>query len=238
MADDTPFGSLAPSGTVIAASPAPEQDPSSLPPDVLQKIYAHLLGKSDPGTDAPSATPAPNLLEQARSQYPILKKYDYGYTENFRPNAGFLEHWDPGDVGVAPSSPQSLDALRPQELPLGKPGLEIRDPNTRPIDILGDIVSHHLVNTDPVVKGAYQKLQDSMTPEQQGVLQDQYKYAQDNEGETRPFEDWKNAAGMPGFFRGYAFQQWPKEFNDKVYTPQQKSDLDGLMGYLSAGKSK
>lgn len=178
-----------------------------------------------------------NLLEQARARYPILKNYDYGYVENFRPNAGFLEHWDPGDKGAAPTSENSLDALRPKELPLGKPGLEIRDPNTRPIDILGDIVSHHLIDTDPTVKAAYEKLQASLTPHQQDILKDQYDYAQKNEGETGSFDDWKSRAGMPGFFRGYTFQQWPKEFNDKAYTPEQRADLDKLMGYLSRGGS-
>jgi hypothetical protein len=174
----------------------------------------------------------PNLLQQAQEQYPVLKNYDYGYTENFRPNAGYLEHWEPGDAGVAPNSPTSLDSLRPQALPLDKPGLEIRDPNTRPIDILADITSHHLINVDPVVKGAYQDLQNSMTPQQQAMLQDQYQYAQKNEGETGSFEDWKQRAGLPGFLRGYTFQQWPKEFNDKAYTPEQRANLDNLMAYL------
>lgn len=178
----------------------------------------------------------PNLLQQAQQQYPVLKNLDYGYTENFQPNAGFLEHWEPGDPGAAPTTPNSLDALRPPALPLDKPGLEIRDPNTRPIDVLGDIVSHHLINTDPVVKGAYQQLQDSMTPAQNGILQDQYAYAQKNEGETGTFEDWKQRAGMPGFLRGYTFQQWPKEFNDKAYTPAQRQKLDGLMNYLKGGQ--
>lgn len=183
----------------------------------------------------PMGYPKPNLLDQARAQYPVLKGQDYGYTENFKPNAGYLEHWDPGDPGMAPNSPTSLDALRPAALPMNKHGLEIRDPNTRPIDILGDIASHHLRFTDPVVKGAYDKLQGSMTPDQQNILQDQYQYAQKNEGETGSYDDWKDRAGMPGFFRGYTFQQWPKEFNDKAYTPEQRSSLDGLMGYLKGG---
>lgn len=185
---------------------------------------------------APPVLPPQNLLEQAQTQYPVLKNQDYGYVENFRPNAGYLEHWDPGDAGTAPTSPTDLNALRPSQLPIDKPGLEIRDPNTRPIDILGDIASHHLRNTDPVVKGAYQQLQDSITPRQQAVLQNQYQYAQKNEGETGSFDDWKERAGMPGFFRGYTFQQWPKEFNDKVYTPEQKANLDKLMTYFKTGK--
>lgn len=174
-----------------------------------------------------------NLLERARSQYPILKSQDYGYVENFRPNAGFLEHWEPGDHGVAPTSEKSLDALRPKSLPMEKAGLEIRDPKTRPIDVLGDIVSHNLVKTDPTVKSAYEKLQASLTPAQQDILKDQYEHARKNEGETRSFDEWKNISGMPAFFRGYTFQQWPKEFNEKAYTPEQRTDLDNLMNYLS-----
>lgn len=191
----------------------------------------------DPWTHLdPSGNSAPNLLQQAQQQYPILQGQDYGYTENFKPNSGFLEHWSPGDPGVAPSGPNDLNALRPKELPLDKPGLEIRDPSTRPIDVLGDIASHHLMKTDPVVQRAYQDLQNSLTPKQQSVLQDQYQYAQKNEGESGSFEDWKNRAGMPGMFRGYTFQQWPKEFNDQVYTPEQKQKLDGLMNYFKGQK--
>lgn len=193
----------------------------------------------DPGAlsgAAPDATPpTPNLLDQARAQYPILKDQDYGYTENFRPNAGFLEHWDPGDPGQAPTSDTDLSALRPKDLPMDKHGLEIRDPTTRPIDILGDIASHHLINTDPVVKKAYDDLQGSITPQQQGMLQDQYAYAQKNEGETGSYDDWKQRAGMPGFFRGYTFQQWPKEFNDTAYTQDQRDGLDKLMNYFKTG---
>lgn len=218
---DTSFGAYAPPAAPIFAKQP--QDSAPLPP-------------AGP-TQAPVfAQQPPNLLQQAQAQYPVLKNQDYGYTENFRPNAGYLEHWDPGDAGVAPNSPTSLDALRPAALPLDKHGLEIRDPNTKPIDILGDIASHHLRMTDPVVKGAYQDLQGSITPNQEGVLQDQYQYAQKNEGETGTYDDWKERAGMPGFFRGYTFQQWPKEFNDKVYTPEQKQKLDNLMTYFKSGK--
>lgn len=177
----------------------------------------------------------PNLMDQAREQYPVLKNLDYGYSENFRPNGGFLEHWDPGEPG-APSSPEKpLDGMRPEGLPIDKHGLEVRDPNTRPIDILGDIVSHNLINTDPTVSASYQKLQDTMTPQQHAILADQYAYAQKNQGEQRPFEDWKSASGMPGYFRGYTFKQWPDDFNAKAYTPEQRADLDKLMSYFKTG---
>jgi hypothetical protein len=170
-----------------------------------------------------------NLLQQAQQQYPVLQRQNYGYVENFGGGPGFLEHWAAGEGGAP-------DQLRPQQLPMGQMGLEIRDPGTRPIDVLGDIVSHNLVNTDPTVKGVYENFQKSMTPQQQRILQEQYQWAQKNEGEKGSFEDWKMRAGLPGFFRGYAFQQWPKEFNDQVYTPEQKQMFDQMMQYLRGGK--
>ena len=187
--------------------------------------------QSDLSPLSPQNAPAAklNLLQQAQQQYPVLQGQNYGYVENFQKGGGFLEHWAPGEGG-APDTP------RPSQLPMNQLGLEIRDPKTRPIDVLGDIVSHNLINTDPTIKGVYQKFQQSMTPQQQRILQDQYQWAQKNEGETRSFEDWKNTAGLPGFFRGYAFQQWPKEFNDRAYTPEQRQMFDQMMQYLRGGK--
>ena len=202
--------------------------PSPLAPDQTQ--VSPLAAQNAP------AAPAMNLLQQAQQQYPVLQNQNYGYVENFQQGGGFLEHWSPGEPGQAPAAPGSLEGLRPKQLPLDQPGVEIRDPSTRPIDILGDIVSHNLINTDPTIKNVYQKFQQSMTPEQQSILADQYQYAQKNEGETRSFEDWKQSAGIPGFFRGYAFDQWPKEFTDKAYTPEQKQMFDGMMQYLRGGK--
>jgi hypothetical protein len=170
-----------------------------------------------------------NLLQQAQQQYPVLQNQNYGYVENYGKGGGFLEHWPVGEQG-APNQP------RPQQLPIGQMGLEIRDPKTRPIDVLGDIVSHNLVNTDPTIKAAYQNFQQSITPQQHRILSDQYQHARKNEGETRSFEDWKATAGLPAFFRGYAFQQWPQEFNDRVYTPEQKQMFDQMMQYLRGGK--
>jgi hypothetical protein len=188
---------------------------------------------ASPPQESPwSSFPQKNLLQQAQDQFPVLKNYDYGYTENIKPGTGFLEHWSPGDPGTAPQGPGDLNALRPSSLPIDKHGIEVRDPNTRPIDVLGDIASHHLKDVDPVVHSTYQQLQNSLTPHQQGILQDQYQYAQKNEGETGSFDEWKERAGMPGFFRGYAFQQWPQEFNDQAYTPEQKASLDSMMNYL------
>lgn len=170
-----------------------------------------------------------NLLEQARDQYPILKNQEIGYKENFGRSKGYLESWPAGETGDA-------TLPRPSDLPADKFGLEIYDRKTSPKDVLADVVSHNLVDTDPKIKAIYSDFKASLQPWQNDILKDQYTHAKEKEGESRPFEQWKTASGLPAYFRGYAFDQWPKEFNDKAYTSEQKTKLDGMMDYLRGGK--
>lgn len=182
---------------------------------------------------------APSVIDQAMSQYPILQ--GAGITGTMSPNldngkdpnqgGGYLEFYPPGETGTE-------GYPRPQALPLNSPGVEVRSAKTRPIDVLGDVVSHHMVNTDPKLSGYYQQFQNSLTPDQHARLQDQYQYAQANQGEARPYDEWAKASGLPGYFRGYAFQQWPDEFNAKAYTPEQRGMFDEMMGYLKAPLQK
>ncbi len=173
----------------------------------------------------PDAPAASSLFGDAQKQYPVLQKLNLNYKYNPTPNRGFLEFW-PSD------EPGSDDYRRPNEFPLGKPGLEVFDPNTKPIDIMGDVASHYLRDNDPKVKGYYDNFINSMSGKQNAILQDQYDYAKKNEGETRPFEQWRESVGLPAYFRGYAFKQWPEEFNAKAYSPEQRRSFDEMMRYL------
>jgi hypothetical protein len=177
------------------------------------------------------AAPAPaaaSVFDQAVSQYPIIGKAGVVGVVTPRENSGYLEFYAPGETG-------SEDAPRPSTLPVDKPGVEIYSDKTTPLDVLGDVTSHHLIHTDPTVKKYYQDFVASMTPNQQKHLQEQYVYAQQNEGETRPYAQWLETAGLPGALRGYAFKQWPDEFNQQFYTPEQRQHLDGMMQYLTGG---
>lgn len=171
----------------------------------------------------------PSVFDQALQTYPIIQQSGVQGVVNPKEGAGFLEFYPPGEEG-------SSDAPRPKGLPLDKPGVEIYSNNTTPLDVLGDVTSHHLIHTDPVVKNVYANLVSSITTQQQEILKDQYSHATQNEGEKRPFEQWLQSSGLPGFLRGYAFKQWPDEFNNKVYTPEQKQMLDGMMKYLVGQK--
>ncbi len=160
-----------------------------------------------------------DVFSQAKQQYPILNKYDLQYKMSPNRGKGYLEFWPPGEGG-APDLP------RPKEFNINKPGIEVYDPKTRPEDILGDAVSHHLVNVDPQLKADYANFEKSLTPQQQSKLQEQYQWAQKNEGERRPYQDWYKASGLPGFFRGYLFNQW--ENPERIYTPEQIKFFDGV----------
>ena len=175
----------------------------------------------------PLPQPRPNLLEQARQMWPVLQNYPVGYVERFNEkDPRVLEAWQAGEPG-------DKQYPRPKELPLDQYGLEIIRKKTRPIDVAGDITSHFLVDQDPRIKQYYEDFINSMTPEQHKRLEKDYQYSRQHENERRSFEDWAHETRLPAYFRGYAFQQWPKDFTDRVYTPEQRARFDEMMGYLS-----
>lgn len=168
----------------------------------------------------------PNLLEQARAQYPILRNLPYAYVEHINekdPRA--LEHWPPGEQG-------SQASPRPKEIPLDQYGIEVINRRTRPIDVLGDVVSHHLVQQDPKIKGYYRQFINSMTDSQVNRLQSQWMHETGGQGD---FISWAKQSGLPAAFRGHAFQQW--DANDFTYTPEQLTMFDQMMQYLGQGKA-
>jgi hypothetical protein len=175
----------------------------------------------------PAAPDSGDLLEQAKRDYPILAAPGFQMTQSPPHGDNKLEFWPAGEEGTA-------DRPRPKAFDLGKPGIEVFDKGVRPVDIMGDVASHYLKDNDPVVSQAYKSFESSLTPQQQSTLRDQYQWAQQNEGEKRPFDEWAKTVGLPAAFRGYLFDQWPKDFNDKFYTPEQRSELDKVMQYLKS----
>jgi len=175
----------------------------------------------------PTSNTQQSVFDQTLEEYPRLK--GLGLTSKQSPASGsnMLEFWPAGEPGTT-------DRPRPKEFDINKPGVELYGNKATSLDVLGDIVSHHMVGTDPVIKKYYSDFQKSLTPEQNDRLKSQYEWAQKNEGETRPFEDWKTATGLPAYFRGYAFKQWPQEFNDTAYTPEQRASFDEMMKYLKS----
>ena len=167
------------------------------------------------------------LFERAKTEYPYLADKDVGFTYTPNKGRGYLEFY-------APDEPGSEDFPRPKELPMGKVGIQVFNPKTRTTDILSDYVSHYGVENDPKLKSNYDSFISSLNPEQNKRLQEQYAFYQKDPEykETRPYEEWLKASGYPGYFRGYTFDQWPAEFNQKAYTKEQIDLLNQVRQYL------
>jgi hypothetical protein len=137
-----------------------------------------------------------------------------------------LEFWPPGDPG-------DQRYPRPAGLPSAQPGVQIIDPATTPRDVAGDITSHWLVKQDPRMREMYGQFADTFnTPRAQRYLQRDYAHAQANEGEQRPFEDWKTMTRIPAYLRGRMFDQWSPQEQREYYTPDQIDMLNRMSGYL------
>jgi len=177
-----------------------------------------------------------NKFQALKEIYPYLDKKELVLIENLKPNSGYLEYYSPDEPG-------SKEHPRPKELPMGKVGIEIRSEETRPIDVLGDFVSHYSIYNDPMIIDNYKKFRRSLTDRQIEHLSNQYQdYAQgyyiDESGnkvdlgytEKRGFPTWLEMSGLPGLYRGYLFKQY--EDAEKYYTPEQINLFNEVKPYL------
>jgi hypothetical protein len=158
----------------------------------------------------------------------LQKERAFNITRKDRPGTtNMLETWPAGEEGTP-------DYARPEDLPLDQTGIEVNSSQVQPKDIVGDLASHDMAQNDPNMTGYYREFERSLTPEQHARLRDQYQWAQQNEGEQRPYEDWYQASGLPAYFRGGAFKQWDNP--DQYYTPEQTHEQGRMLQYLQTGK--
>lgn len=187
-------------------------------PDSVTKVAAMMGG--------PSVNTDPVAL--AAQQYPILKNLNVqSVTTPMQGDNRMLEFWPPDEPG-------DEQYPRPKELQMGRPGVQIISPNTKPSDVAADIVSHYLVNQDPKLSGLYQQFSNTFqSPEMQARLQHDYEWSKQNEGEKRPFQDWASITRIPDYFRGYMFKQWPASSYSQAYTDEQRALMDQMNSYIT-----
>ena len=94
------------------------------------------------------------MFERTKEEYPYLADKDISFKYSPNEGRGFLEFYGEDEPG-SPEYP------RPKEFPMGKIGLEVFNPKTRPLDILGDYVSHYGVEKDPYLSERYQQFSQS-----------------------------------------------------------------------------
>jgi hypothetical protein len=169
-----------------------------------------------------------NLYQRTAAKYPAINDMNIGYKVSPGKSGSFLETWPVGEPGT-------YGYRRPADLPINKTSVEVFNNNTTPSDLMGDLVSHDLVNTDPNLKASYQQFNQSLQPWQKDRLQEQYKYAVNN-GEQRPYEAWEGIAGLPAYYRGNLFDQWKgqggKTVTTEMYTPEQLKNFERIKKYL------
>jgi hypothetical protein len=229
-----PYVETQPVQQPLSPAPGPEYS-GGLPqkdPDVSNNS-GQSAAQTLPSALPPTPTPVNNagdafknndVIGEAKRQFPILDRPDVVYGYGKADDGRMLESYPPGED------------WRPKEYPIDKLGVEVYSQKTRPEDVLGDVVSHHLINADPKVKQYYDNFVSSLNPDQQARLHQQYEHEKQKYQEDRPYDAWAQASGIPAYFRGYTFHQWPN--TEKLYTPQQMKNLDELNAYLRAPKGR
>jgi len=194
--------------------------------DYLSNPMIQAMGQTNPMLAAiANSFPKQSVVDQAVNQYPILKNLNVVGQQSIGQQPYKLEFWPPGETG-------SQDYQRPQNIPINSIGVQIFDKSVTPKDVLADITSHYLINNDKTVKNLYNQFKSSITKDQQERLKNDYKWAQTNENESRPYNQWLEQTRLPAYFRGYTFDQWPNDFNQKVFTKEQFKIFDKLRNYL------
>lgn len=172
---------------------------------------------------APPADFGGALLSRAEKEYPYLSRSGLVAVTGKNGGKRKLEYWPAGEPG-------SASIPRPSGIPLGSAGVEVFDGSVSPKDLLADYVSHEAVNSDPELKRMYSEFAASVPDE---LMRERYEYHRKNFGEQRGYEAWKERSGMPEYFRGYTFDQWPNA--KRMYSPEQLQKLDTVRGYLGIG---
>ncbi len=158
-----------------------------------------------------------DLLTQTLQRFPRLRAYagQVAYRSQPPKQGYYSESYPPG----------SEDSFAPKKFAVETYG----NLNT-PRDLAGELVSHYLARgVDPTLTRGYKQFVASLTPFQHSTLRGQYKWSQQHEGETRPFQAWANSSGLPAYYRGAAFGQWNQP---KLFTRAQRAQLGKVLGYL------
>jgi hypothetical protein len=154
------------------------------------------------------------ILNRLSELYPALRPYLSRIAIRFSPadqTGRGLEFYQRGES-------QSFDPSRPAVQVYG---------NTGASGIAGDIVSHFLGRgVDRGLTNYYNAFRDSLSPQQI----DRLRQHQQQEGDTRPFQQWMRMTGVPEAFRGMPFRQWDR--GDFAYTPEQRALLTKMMTYV------
>lgn len=191
---------------------------------------------------------AKDLWSRTIKEYPYLANKEIPLVYTPGQGAGYLETWGREETG-------SEQDKRPAGLPLGSHGIQIRNPETGPKEILGDYLSHVASQVDPKTgepedPGFYKMYKDfektMSTPEMKKRLEKDYKFEKREQEklkeEGKPYldigtkEHYIQNNRIPAYMRGYVTDQWDPEWNQSWMTSKQKRIMDKMKDYVKGGQ--
>ena len=169
-------------------------------------FFSELATKLYPSDNAPIAETdfASTLTQSASDQYKFLANHDIITIVNLKDNEGYAETW-PADEPGDPSWP------RPETIPMGKAGVEIKRKDFNANDYAAEVFSH----VDQKGISYANKLVESLSPAQLDILKQQSADYDMSKKLGMSEELAVRNAGMSAL-RGFVFGQWPKEAIDHL----------------------
>lgn len=187
---------------------------------------------------------AKDLWSKTTKEYPYLADKNIPLIYTPGQGAGFLETWDKKETG-------SEQDKRPEGLPLGSYGIQVRDSNTGPKEILGDYLSHVASKLDPDTGkpedpkfySLYKEFEKTMqTPDMQKRLERDYKFEKREQeqlkSQGKPYldvgtkEHYIQNNRIPAYMRGYVIDQWDSDWNQSWMTPKQTKIMNKMKAHV------
>jgi hypothetical protein len=165
-------------------------------------------------------------LKQAKEQYKFIPN-DVVATVNKQSGDRILEAWSPEEEGY-------VGGARPKEIPLGKIGLEIYNPDKVSAEDIAADVLHHDKFANEVRDKMTATIKDN--PEQLAKLKESsLDYQNSLDAGMSKDQALKNA--VDSAMRGYVVGQWSEKDNAEMgYSDKQQGLLDNLKSYMVTGK--
>ena len=182
--------------------------------------------ETNPGMSAMAEQPIDKVITaQAVKQYAFLSKHNVKTFVNPKQGEGYAETWPADEEG-------SPEWKRPEQLPMGVAGVEIKDPkNFGAKDYAAEVFSH----VDPTGVQVSQKLLGSMNKDQINNMKGSANDYAMSKDMGMPEEAALQNASM-AVVRGYVFDQWPKNAIDELgLSAEQKKILDNAKKYAETG---
>jgi hypothetical protein len=180
----------------------------------------------NPGTSATADQPIDKVIAaQAAEQYAFLSNHNVKTFVNPKQNEGYAETWPADEEG-------SPEWKRPEQLPMGVAGVEIKDPhNFGAKDYAAEVFSH----VDQTGVQTAKKLLGSMNKDQVNTMKGAASDYAMSKDMGMPEEAALQNASM-AVLRGYVFDQWPKNAIEELgLSADQMKILDNAKKYAVTG---